>query len=141
VPVTRAASRMAPTTGPPTSLAPATAMLFARFAPSAFMVNGALTSVFREVTHGAGNRDPASARRTLLRGLRARRGVPAQAHPHGHADGQHAVLEHDAEPAAAPHRPALLRAGDRVGQAADELAVHTGADDRHFGQRSDRRDH
>src|SRR5262249_55975222 len=89
VPVTRAASRMAPTTWPPTSLAPAIAMLLARFAPSAFMVNGDLTTVFREITHGASNRDPACPRRALLRGLHPRRGVRAQAHPDGDADGQH----------------------------------------------------
>src|ERR1700747_1685961 len=45
VPVTREASRMAPTTLAPTSLAAPIAMLFARFAPSAFMVNGILTTV------------------------------------------------------------------------------------------------
>ena len=41
---------------------------------------------------------------------------PSTATAHGDADGQHAVLQHDAQPAAAAHRPALLRAGDRWGQ-------------------------
>ncbi len=59
-------------------------------------------------------------------------------HPHRHADGQHVVLQHDAQPAAAAHRPPLLRAGDRVGPAADELAVHARPDDRHHGQSTSR---
>ena len=36
--------------------------------------------------------------------------------PHRHADGQHAVLQHDAEPAAAAHRPPFLRAETEWGQ-------------------------
>ena len=62
-------------------------------------------------------------------------------YPHRDADGQHAVLQHDAQSAAAPHRPAFLRAGDRMGPAADELAVHARPDDRHLGHRHHRRHH
>ena len=40
----------------------------------------------------------------------------APLHAHRHADGQHAVLQHDAEPAAAAHRPPFLREGDGMGQ-------------------------
>jgi len=49
--------------------------------------------------------------------------------------------QHDAEPAAAPYRPAFLRAGDRMGPAPDELAIHARADDRHPGLRHDGRHH
>ena len=38
-------------------------------------------------------------------------------------------------PAAAPHRRAFLRAGDGMGRAADKLAVHARADDRHRRER------
>ena len=55
--------------------------------------------------------------------------------PDRHADGQHAVLQHDAQSAAAAYRPALLRDRNRMGPAADELAVHARSDDRHVGQR------
>ena len=65
----------------------------------------------------------------------------ASAAPHRDADGQHAVLQHDAQSAAAAHRPAFLRAGDRMGPAADELAVHARPDDRHPGLRHDGRHH
>src|SRR5436309_12248491 len=100
-------------------------------------------SPFSGGTHGTRHalRGPPSPRRTLFRGFPAGPGVRASPHPHGDADGQHAVLQHDAQPAAAPHRPAFLRAGDRMGQAADELAVHARADDRHLRQRPHGRDH
>ena len=62
-------------------------------------------------------------------------------YPHRDADGQHAVLQHDAQPAAAAYRCAFLRHRDRMGKAADELALHTRADDRHLGQRHHRRHH
>src|SRR5262249_17637548 len=61
--------------------------------------------------------------------------------PHRDADGQHVVLQHDAEPSAAAHRPAFLRAGNRMGAGADELAVHARADDRDFRFRPDGRHH
>ena len=76
-----------------------------------------------------------------LRGFRPRRGRRASLHAHRDADGQHAVLQHDAQSAAAAYRPAFLRAGDRMGPAADELAVHARPDDRHVGQRPHRRHH
>ena len=62
--------------------------------------------------------------------LRRRPALRAPAHAHGHADGQHVVFQHDAQSATAAYRPSFLRAGDRVGPAADELAVHARADDR-----------
>src|ERR1700693_5822040 len=116
---------MAPTTLAPTALGASTAMLLPRFATSAVMVNGVLTIGPKGGFHGAGDRDPASARRALLRGLRPRRGVRASAHPHGDPDGQHAVLQHDAQSAAAPYRPAFLRARDRMGSAPDEFSVYS----------------
>src|SRR5436190_3136191 len=90
---------------------------------------------------GNARRRPPSARRTLLRGFPAGPRLRASTDTDRHPDGQHVVLQHDAQSAAAPYRPAFLRAGNRMGQAADELAVHAGADDRHLGQRSDGRHH
>ena len=81
------------------------------------------------------------ARRHLFRRFRGRAPLRAPAAPHRDADGQHAVLQHDAQSAAAAHRPAFLRAGDRMGPAADELAVHARPDDRHPGHRHDGRHH
>src|ERR1700737_2538404 len=81
---------------------------------------------------------PPQARRPLFRGFQGGRNHRAPAHPHGDRNGQHAVLEHDAQPAAAAHRPAFLP-GDRVETAADELALHARADDRDFRQRHHRR--
>src|SRR6185312_8470948 len=86
----------------------------------------------------AGHRPAAQARRPLFRGFRGRQALRAPLHAHRHADGQHVVLQHDAQPAAAAHRPAFLRDRDRVGPAADELVVHAGADDRHSGVGHDR---
>ena len=71
-----------------------------------------------------------------------RRDHPAPADADGHPDGQHAVLEHDAEPAAPSHRRAFLRHRDGMGQPADELPLHPRAHDRHLRQRHDgRHDH
>src|SRR5262249_53481402 len=44
----------------------------------------------------------------LFRGLRGRQDLRAPLYADGHADGQHAVLEHDAQSAAAAHRPPFL---------------------------------
>ena len=87
------------------------------------------------------HRSAPPARRHLFRRLRGRPPLRASAAPHRDADGQHAVLQHDAQSAAAAHRPALLRAGDRMGPAADEFAVHARPDDRHPGLRHDGRHH
>src|SRR6266436_3357567 len=73
------------------------------------------------------------ARRHLFRGFCRGADVRAPLLPDRDADGQHAVFQHDAQSATAAHRPPFLRAGNRVGPAADELAVHPGADDRHVG--------
>ncbi len=78
--------------------------------------------------------EAAPARRALFRGFRSRPDLRASLLPHGHADGQHAVLQHDAEPAAAAYRSAFLRNRDRMGPAADEFAVHARPDDRHVGR-------
>ncbi len=82
----------------------------------------------------SGHPCPPQARRPLLRRFRGRPPLRASAHPNGDADGQHVVLQHDPQSAAAAHRPALLRAGDRMGPAADELPVHARPHDRHHGQ-------
>ena len=70
-----------------------------------------------------------------LRGLLGRPDLSPPPDPHRHPNGQHAVLEHDAEPAAAAYRRPFLRDRDRMGPAADEFPVHARADDRHFRQR------
>src|SRR6476659_8666138 len=51
--------------------------------------------------------DAAQARRALFRGFRGRPNLRASLHPYGDADGQHVVLQHDAQSAAAAHRPPL----------------------------------
>ena len=104
----------------------------------AIMVNESLTAGRRAMQ---ADRAAAQARRALFRGFRGRQDLRAPLHAHRHPDGQHAVLQHDAQSAAAAYRPRVLREGDRMGPAADELAVHAGPDDRHPGVRHDGRHH
>src|SRR5215212_3416419 len=100
---------------------------------------GAISRAGKELIDGGDG--TASSRRPVFRRLHRRPSLRAPAAAHGHADGQHAVLQHDAESAAAAYRPALLRAGNRMGSAADELAVYAGFDDRDFRERPHRRHH
>src|SRR5512139_609553 len=97
-------------------------MLWRRFRPWTIMVNEALRAAAREVSDD-GHDPAAQAGRALFRGLRGRQALRAPLHPHRDADGQHVVLQHDAQSAAAAHRPPLLRDRDGMGPAADELAV------------------
>src|SRR5262245_28307131 len=80
--------------------------------------------------HGGDDSHTKPARRHVLRGFRGWPGLPAHAAPHRDADGQHAFLQHDAEPAALTHRPRVLRKGDAMGTTADEFAVHARSHDR-----------
>src|SRR5262249_48875984 len=82
-------------------------------APSRLLWCGNAVARTRGGNHGTGHahRRPPPSRRALFRGFPAGPSVRASPHPHGDADGQHVVLQHDAQSAAAAHRPALLRAG------------------------------
>src|ERR1043165_4620574 len=146
-PVARAASRIAPVTRVATSaVAPLmrVAMSIAASVPMGAPWPAGLPYFPRRVAGWGGygkrrvNRNPGRpgglqgaddnhtkpARRHVLRGFRGRPPLSAHAAAHRDADGQHVVLQHDAQPAAAAHRPRVLREGDRLGPAADEFAVH-----------------
>src|SRR5271165_1327490 len=101
------------------------------------VLNGDARKAKREIadepSDGARGHAPPQARRPLFRGFRDWPPVRASTDAHGDADGQHVVLEHDAQSATAAYRSPFLRAGDRVGPTPDELAVHARADDRHHG--------